>query len=151
MTILFLPLALLLWAYIHELCHVIMAKKLLGATDCKIIPYPHYYEGHWYFARTQWVVMPEKISDKYMAITLLAPRIPNLIAVTVFSLYDNSFWLVFWGVGLLDLFVGSLGITKQSDLRRGSELLGISPWWLRISGMSLLMMTIIVWVSKWAM
>ena len=44
------------------------------------------------------------------------------------------FWLIFCSGALVDLLVGSFGISDRSDLKRASAALDISPWWLRVGG-----------------
>ena len=73
----------------------------------------------------------------------------NLIAVisfVFFSLFPipwNYIWLIFWGAGLIDLLVGSLGISPYSDLRRAAESLNINPYILRVIGFALITLSII--------
>lgn len=76
----------------------------------------------------------------------------NLVAAAMFpfsSFFPGQWsmvWLVFWGCGLVDLFVGSLGISPVSDLRRASESLGTNPWVLRIVGMVILLTSLCVFL-----
>jgi hypothetical protein len=44
---------------------------------------------------------------------------------------------------IIDLFVGSLGISPYSDLRRAAESLNINPYILRIIGFVLITLSII--------
>lgn len=130
----------LAWNVIHEMSHVLMAKALVGLKTWKIYPYPHKVGDNFVWARSRWKFI-EKPTCHQKAAIHLAPRIPNIVFILLMAVVCMAqsplamFWLIFCGGALVDLFTGSLGISKFSDLKITSCQLGISPWWLRIAGM----------------
>jgi hypothetical protein len=130
-----------IWSYIHEMSHVLAAKCTVGVTDyeIKIFPNKHPVTREWRWASYQCWFKREPTPDE-QAIISLAPRIPNFIAVIafMFATLMNGWllliWAIFWGAGLVDLFVGSLGISEHSDLRKAATSLECSPWVLRFVG-----------------
>jgi len=130
------------WSYIHEMSHILAAKKTVGITkyELKIFPHVDPVAGWRWAACRYW--MKRQPTDKEEAQISLAPRIPDSLAVIMFIFtgfmtgWPALLWGVFWGAGLVDLIVGSLGISQHSDLQRGANKLKWNPWALRISGFS---------------
>jgi hypothetical protein len=148
----------LTWAVIHEMSHVLMAKALLKVTEWTIRPYPHFheYDGNRYFvwALSLWRYDGETTPSKNAAIHL-APRIMDMVAAVGIHAYwfmPDSLWtlplVAFCIGGLIDLAVGSSGATDVSDLKRASDALEISPWWLRITGWAAVLAGLPVVVSQ---
>ena len=153
------------WATIHELSHLLLVKRAVGVTWFKIIPYPHIVQGQFYFARV--VYLPKETpSDEQLIKIHLAPRLPDVVACfilgltqTLLSHYYTWFsehkiiliiWLIFWFGGVVDLFVGSLGIRRNSDLRRASKLYRhvAFAWILRTLGILLVVAVTIMSVGS---
>ncbi len=130
----------LAWNVIHEMSHVLMAKALVGLKSWKIFPYPHKVGDNFVWARSTWRSLEAPTRHQKAAIHL-APRIANIVFMVLMAAVCLShsplavFWLIFCGGAIIDLFTGSLGISKYSDLKIDARQLNISPWWLRVAGM----------------
>jgi len=147
--ILFSILAFFVWAALHELAHGLAAKLLLGrGTIVHYKLYPHFTpSGRFVFAEASWGSLSAKALEPLVrAKTMLAPRIPDIIGAILFPFtapLDFSVWwsillAVLAGGALVDLFVGSLGIAPDSDLRAAASTLYRSPWKFRIIGFSII-------------
>lgn len=147
----FVLLVYLLWTIIHEASHVLAANEISPVKDVRFWFYPHKDEnGKFYFARVKWSWEPWPIaSDLVLGTVYLAPRIPDFFATLLFPhgyLFPSPWcyvWYIFWGGGLIDLFVGSLGIRKYSDLQISSTLLKLNPWTLRLCGFFMIAMSLL--------
>jgi hypothetical protein len=131
------------WLVIHEMSHVLMAMHVADVTEWKITPYPNRDEdGNWRFA-SSWYRFKEMPSAMRLAAISLAPRIPNLLAIAMLpaTFFITGVWqillLIFLEAGVIDLVVGSMGITKNSDLCVASRHMGLWHWELRIAGLSI--------------
>lgn len=140
-----IPLAWFLWTAGHELSHVLMAKAFRKISDVRYRLYPHFTaSGTFRFAAVSWNPQGNPLKPKERAAIWLAPRILDGLAVlflplaVLFNGPSLLAWLIFWGSGLVDLGVGSTGMSEISDLRRASDALGWSPWALRILGFGFL-------------
>jgi len=137
----------LLWAYVHELCHVVMADHLVGVRSWSITVIPHRHEGSWRWAETNWSWSRDPSPKEYAAIHL-APRIANLIpllCLPAFSFLPVEIWpswVVVFGGGLIDLWVGSWGSSGHSDLQRSAKALDISPWVIRAVGWAAIVISV---------
>ena len=136
-------LAYFLWDLIHETSHLLVAHFMVGVRKWSMKLWPHYDQGALRWGAVEY--WPERaVSSKEEVCILLAPRIPNLLSVLAFpfsaALSGQEFivWGVLWGAGLVDLLVGSLGISPTSDLRLASHYMKCSPWLLRVLGMILI-------------
>lgn len=135
-----------LWTVLHELSHVVVAASYSKISDVKWYLYPHRdKEGNFFFARVQWSWLEPTLSPMQWASIYSAPRLMNFIAAIIAPLYFLFpapwcyLWLILWSASLIDLFVGSLGISEKSDLRRTCSVLNIRPWSLRLTGMSIVL------------
>ena len=144
--ILALPIGIVLWfwwAFIHELSHYLAAKRW-GAKNPRFKIYPHRYLGDFRFAGVyyDWGVVVPSFRDR--ALIALAPRLPDCVAAALlpvaaaFDMPWRVVWLAFWGADLVNLFVGSLGISENSDLRRAAKWLEVDPWCFRLCGFAVL-------------
>lgn len=141
-----------MWTVLHELSHVLVAKLLAPVKRVDWWLYPHRDEnGNFFFARVswQWVDDPSLTNrDKIMLYS--APRIMNVVAAIMlpfscaFSSPWSYVWFIVWVAGLIDLFVGSLGISEASDLKNSAKVAGISPWIFRVVGMLVALMSVII-------
>ena len=144
-----------LWTLIHEISHILVANEIAPVKDIKFWLYPHIdEEGKFYFARVRWSWNPWPIvSDFTLAMVYLAPRIPDLFATLMFPygiLFSSPWkyiWYILWGGGLVDMFIGSLGIRKHSDLQISSKLLKIDPKIIRVISLVIIMTSIIMAVT----
>jgi hypothetical protein len=133
--------AYFLWSLLHELSHVAGAKLVVGVMRWDIRPWPQFQEGRLVWGYATYTLSRTPL-QKEEAMILLAPRAADLVGVVGFGLTPlfAGVWLAVWGVlfgaGLVDLVVGSLGVSPASDLRRASEALGWSPWRLRLAGVA---------------
>tara|TARA_Y100000590_G_scaffold468588_1_gene651889 strand:- start:771 stop:1973 length:1203 start_codon:yes stop_codon:yes gene_type:complete len=142
-----------LWCGIHETAHIIAARSYTKLSNVKFKLYPHKNKSLGFvWASVSW--KPEKrLSDSEFAWVSIAPRFPDILAVILFPLWalmPNGtamlIWGAIWGAGLIDLFVGSLGISKTSDLRRAAKGWECNPWILRINGMMLILVSAVTGV-----
>ena len=147
-AILVLPMYFI-WSVIHEFSHLIAAKATVGVSEWEIKPYPHIYNGklRWsgYYAS-----LKKSPTKKQTAAIYLAPRVPDLAAAsllpwTVLLPAPVAFLAAaFCMAGLVDLFVGSLGISDLSDLKRAAKASGYSPWYLRMAGFGNIFLSLIL-------
>jgi len=130
---------LFLWNFIHEMSHVLMAKIVGDVKTWTIKPYPHMHRGSFRFAGAYWMWkrLPE---DKDRGWVYLAPRLPDLLAIlaipATFLLTGLAKFilLIVLAGGIIDLFVGSLGISDKTDLNKISRHFAINPWLPRVVG-----------------
>jgi len=141
LLILEIPLVWFLWTAAHELSHFLFAKSFTEIYDVKWWLYPHRDEaGNFYFARVQWNWNEAPESPVQHAMIYLAPRIMDIVAAIALpfaALLPLSWmiaWIIFWGAGIVDFFVGSLGMSELSDLRKASMYLNADPNILRVFG-----------------
>jgi len=148
----------LFWAWAHEFCHL-LAHKVCGADGTYVIKVlPHKWRDKWYFARLHWVqyfIPPGGLTPTQRGFIEIAPRFVDLLAVIALPfaiLFPGVLcwmWIVFWGGGIIDLIVGSIGWSERSDLRQGASWFEISPWILRTVGFTLAILstaTMIAWI-----
>lgn len=134
-----------LWSYIHELSHVIAAKKTVGLEWYKMKLYPHRGKGgDWNWASVTYMPKREP-TPKEQAIISLAPRVPGLIAVLLcpfFLLLPYGWlagiWVLLWGGGVVDLLNGSFANSEQSDIRKAARELKMKVWKLRLLALTAL-------------
>ena len=133
-----------LWAYIHEMSHVLAAHWTVGVKEYHLRLYPHQWKGSWRWAGVYyyWERQP---SEEEARIIHLAPRIPDLLAVLMFPCALlmptpplTFLWLFIWGGGLVDFVTGSLALSKRSDLRRAANGNASILWGGRILGFALI-------------
>jgi len=146
-----LPAVWFLWTLAHEASHVIVANIVAEITDVKWWLYPHKDEaGNFYFAKVQWLWDPNEVKPNELALIYLAPRLMNIVAAlalpfaALFPLPWMIAWIIFWGAGIVDFFVGSMGINEYSDLKRAAAALNIEPNIIRITGFSVIGLSVIL-------
>jgi len=131
---LFAVLCFFAWTIIHELSHVAAAKLGPGVEWWKIKPYPHkneYLGFVWASCRYRFSNTPTAKQEGWIN---FAPRLPDFLAAVLFPLGALMpwpfalFWCIFFGAGLIDMFTGSLGISKKSDLQRMITNMRESGW-----------------------
>ena len=141
--------SLFAWNVIHEMSHILAAMAFGDIVDWKIKPYPHMKDGKFRFAGAEWTWVGEVPGKEKKAWISFAPRIPNILAA--FLLFVGFYltgviqitWLIFCFAGIIDLAVGSLGISETSDLRKASVGLEINPWVFRVFGFTVSVTSII--------
>lgn len=139
----FLPL-FFLWAALHEVMHYLAASSVREVDRVHFKLYPHTDPvAGFRFASVSWYQRGPPLEGRAEAWVYLAPRVPDLVGALLFPLaalfpgWWAYIWALVWLGGLIDGAWGSIGYTPHSDLRRGAQGLGISPWWLRIAGWAL--------------
>lgn len=139
-----------LWTVLHELSHVAVARMFRKLTAVKFKLWPHKdKEGNFYFARVQfWWEEGGPLTNVEEALMKLAPRVLNIAAAIAFPFLASFswpvgllIWGVLWGGGLIDFFVGSLGISPQSDLRVAADKLGVNHNVIRVIGLFIILMS----------
>ena len=116
------------WAFIHEISHVIAYKRTVGLYGYELFLYPHIYDNHFYFARVT-CCLKRRPSNAEQVIISMAPRLPDavsaifllLVMLSVPRAFYVDFLIIFLLGGVVDLFVGCLGIGSRSDLRVASQ------------------------------
>lgn len=143
-----------LWVVVHEASHALAAKLLMKAQDFHFKMYPHITEEKKFlFASVSYLVPVTARTEKKEALVLLAPRVMNLVAaiafpfLLLFPMPMAMFWGILWGAGLIDLFVGSLGISSVSDLRKAAKLLKFNPTLIRVFGFTVILASIFASLS----
>jgi len=132
----------LLWNVIHEMSHVVAAKAFGKVKSWTIKPYPHMHNGSFRFAGAYWDWEGDPPATAARGMISLAPRIMNFLAIELIIItfflsgMAKLLLLIFCLGGVVDMFVGSIGYGKRSDLRRGAERLEISPWKIRTAGLA---------------
>ena len=127
------------WTYIHEMAHLLMAKKLVGVTKYEMKLYPHRYNGELRWGSVKYWMKRQSTDDEDYFISI-APRLPNMLACALFPLaaFMNGWfalvWMIFWGAGIVDLMYGSIGWSEYSDLIQAAVSKKINPWRLRLLG-----------------
>lgn len=151
LLVLELPVVWFIWTALHELSHVALAKIFLNVVKVNYWLYPHYDNNNFYFARVQYFHDLSKDTTRLQeSFIYLAPRVMNLIAAISLVFFSwlptpwNYVWFIFWGAGLVDFIVGSLGISPYSDLRRAADALQINPYILRIGGFAIIALSIVL-------
>ena len=126
-----------LWMWIHEYSHIRAANKYVGVEWYKMYLYPHKFNGVFYWARCQYLLKREPSSYELYKIAE-APRIPDFIAcillilASAFHLYPLVILLL---GGVIDLFIGSLGIHPESDIQKEARYGRMNLWYLRTFNM----------------
>lgn len=138
-----------LWTVLHELSHVAMARIFRKLVSVKFILFPHKdEEGNFYFARVQFWYEGEPLKPVEEAMVNLAPRIMNIAAaialpfISCFGLAGMLVWGVIWGAGLVDFFVGSLGMSPVSDLQVAAAKLGVNHNVIRVIGFFIILVSL---------
>ena len=152
--ILEIPLVWFLWTVAHEASHVIAANNVTDISNVKWWLYPHRDEaGKFYFAKVQWNWEAEPTSPINNALIYLAPRFMNILAsialpfAILLPIYWMIAWIIFWGAGIVDFIVGSLGMSEYSDLRMAATHLNINPNIIRGVGFAVIAISIILCFS----
>jgi hypothetical protein len=144
-----------LWATIHELSHAVAARWKLGAREFQFKLYPHFLEnGRFVFASVAWQLPGQSQGLPGRPGVCLAPRVLDLLGVVLFPLSAPVDFLEWHQIalaalaagGVVDLFVGSIGWSPDSDLRQAAKLAGAEPNVLRVPGL----MLVVVSVGWWA-
>lgn len=134
---------LFLWNTIHELSHILAAKFVGNVSSWSIKPYPHISGGRFRFASSSWRWEGEAPTASEEAAVHLAPRIMDTLAIllVIATIFISGplqiLMLIFCSGGIIDLFVGSIGYSATSDLRKAAQLLEIAPWKIRTVGFAL--------------
>ena len=143
--------AFFLWSAMHELSHYFAVRLMRKITGGIFKIYPHFEGSSFVFASVTTAYAGDPLSNRENAMQLLAPRVLDLLAVILVPLaglfvapWLQALWLVVWGAGIVDLAVGSNGISETSDLRRASDALGWNPWILRVIGWTFVVMAAVV-------
>jgi len=138
------------WTYFHEISHVIAASKTAGITKYSINVFPT-FSPRLLFGYCDYD-LKRKLTAREQVIVSLAPRIPDAVAVLAFpvvgylgNVVDPAFAImygVFWGAGIVDLMVGSMGMSPHSDLRKAATDGNINPWKLRLAGWGAVLLSV---------
>ena len=147
--------AFFLWVVIHEMSHYIAYKLTTGVISAKFKLYPHIKEGEGpWWKRFRWAAIrveiprDETISERFLI--SFAPRLLAMIAFPITALVIGIPGVVIAtlvGAGLVDLLVGSLGISPNSDLQKAAAAAIVSPWILRIAGFTLTIISLTYWIT----
>lgn len=140
--ILALPVAFFGWSAIHEMAHYLAARSFRKVTEPKFRIYPHVDDpGGFRWASVTMYLEDPPLTPRESSWVSAAPRIPDAVAVllTPFAAFWDPpwavvLWAILFGAGIVDLLVGSTGVSEFSDLRRWAASSGINPWILRLTG-----------------
>ena len=93
--------------------------------------------------------MSKEPTDEDKAWISIAPRFPGVLAAFMFVLTGFTsgwlalIWAIFWGAGLVDMFVGSLGISQYSDLQKAAKGFGRVPLMFRLVGAATIVISVL--------
>lgn len=137
------------WSYIHEISHVLMAKKLIGLQWYKLKLYPHKYKDTWRWAAVEYLPV-RNATEREQAWISIAPRFPGIFAALmfVFTGFMSSgllavVWAILWGSGLVDMFVGSVGTSQHSDIHKAAKGFKQDPLVFRLVGLTIIALSIL--------
>lgn len=142
-----------LWAWIHEMAHVLAAKVTVGVEWYKInlLPEKRGDTLYWAYVQYKFHRPPEKGEEIFIH---LAPRLFDLVAVICLPLiallslplfWKFAFSIILFG-GIIDAIVGSIGKSTNSDLRRAcSSSFGL--WSMRVAGLFFSFASIVLWLA----
>ena len=130
MFLLYAILTYVVWAYIHEYTHLLIAKKLVGVNSYTIKLYPHNHSVLGFVFASVSYQLKRNITSTERAKISFAPRIPDLFALILFPFTSNLdlFWIILIGGGLIDTIRGSFVFSPTSDIKKYCE-----AWELKIS------------------
>ena len=131
-----------LWVLLHEASHAVLMKIIRPNSKVSIKPYPHKNaSGSWLWGSTEWENLGEPPTKKQISWILFAPRFINIFGIigtglSAWLLHGHAAWIICLVLGgsAIDLAVGSIGSSSQSDLIRFSLGFRISPWVFRSLG-----------------
>ncbi|MHA2426416.1 MAG: hypothetical protein ACXADB_00050 [Candidatus Hermodarchaeia archaeon] len=147
-------LTLFLWNVIHEMSHVLAAKIFGNVKEWSIKPYPHKHNGKFRFAGAYWTWDGDSPANGVRGCIDLAPRIMNVVAIEllIVALFISGpaqiLLLIFCAGGIIDLFVGSIGYSDNSDLQKAAKRLEIHPWKIRIAGFLFCLLGVLATVAS---
>jgi hypothetical protein len=147
-SILLLLFSWVFWTVAHEISHFLALKSVRNVSYWKIDLVPRIIQNNIQWARINMVREGEPLNSNETALVYLAPRIMNLVAsiMIVFSFLLSGdlliYWLLFWGAGLVDFFVGSLGVSPKSDLQIASKAINWNPNIIRFIGFIIILISL---------
>lgn len=149
-----IPVAFVAWSGIHETAHYVAVGAFREVTRRRFRLYPHRTPTGWVYASVEWEVAPPDLSPREVVWVYAAPRVPDLVAclLTPFAGLMGSWavtWAVLFGAGLVDLAVGSIGSSPDSDLRIVARASGVSPWAMRVTGWWFVFLSAIFTFTIW--
>ena len=145
----------LLWNAIHEFSHLLAVHLTVGVDSWSMKLWPHYDENDKFrFSRVVYDYTGTMDSAECFSVRL-APRVLDVlacVAVAILPFMDSphaaTAWLVVWGGGAVDLFVGSLGVTARSDLQKATDD-ELIQWVVRLCGLVIAVCTVVTVVGHW--
>lgn len=135
------PASFFVWAAVHELSHYVVLRSFVKVESAKFRLYPHRARnGRLVWASVEW--RAEAPTARQMSWVSMAPRLPDLAGCAGACI---SAWVWGWSLpglamtallagAVVDLGVGSTGVSAESDLRRASRGWDVPPWLFRVSG-----------------
>jgi hypothetical protein len=139
-----------LWSIIHELSHITAAKLVFhDISPWKIIPWPHKHEGKFYWARCSYTIPLSASYYDEQSDVWSAPRIADWVLGGIFIIVGIFYpiALIFAVGAVIDIFVGTLGIDKQSDIQLEATLSNKNIWSLRIRNIVSIILFMMVIIS----
>jgi hypothetical protein len=145
--------AYFIWTALHELAHYLMASRFRETSNVKFKLYPHKDPGQDFVWASVEYTLTSALSPIETTAVMLAPRILGFVALCLLPLsalfpfmWLQAVWMVFWGAGLVDMAWGSIGYTATSDLQRAAKSMRWNPWFLRILGWSLVLVSFAIMI-----
>lgn len=152
-VVLAIILSFFLWATLHELFHALMIKKFIKEAKLNFKLYPHFENNNFVWASVSYSYLTNLTpSDNQMGWVFFAPRIIDVIGclltiVLSTLVIDGPYkliYLILAGGSIVDLLVGSIGYSKQSDLQRYCKYWNLNPFIARAVGFSISIFTALV-------
>ena len=135
-------------AYLHEYLHLIAAKVTVGVDKYKIKVYPHIDSKLGFVWASVWTIRSSVANKFQNGIIYFSPRFANIffigliICLQKFEL--SIYWKIFIASSMVDLFVGSLGISEKSDLKMYSKFWNLNPWVPRLVGIAASIFSLVI-------
>lgn len=145
--------AYFIWTALHELSHYFVAGRFRQLSNVKFKLYPHKDPGQDFVWASVEYTTSGMLSPIETTAVMLAPRALGLLALILLPLsalfpfmWLQAVWMVFWGAGVVDMAWGSIGYTATSDLQRAAKSMRWNPWFLRILGWSLVLVSVVIMI-----
>ena len=136
------------YEYIHEYMHLFITKSTVGVDKYRIKVYPHIDSKLGFVWASVWTVRSSVATKFQNGMIYFAPRFANIffiILIICLQKFELSiYWKIFLASSMIDLFVGSLGVSERSDLRMYSKYWNLNPWIPRLVGLALAIFSLII-------
>lgn len=137
-------------AHLHEYLHLLATKITVGVDKYKIKVYPHIDSKLGFVWASVWTARAREANNFENGIIYFSPRFANILFAVIIALmclqeFELSiYWKIFIASSMVDLFVGSLGVSEKSDLQMYSKYWNLNPWIPRLAGVAVSIFSLII-------